>query len=137
PLAGCCGIAASGLRQRAVKEIFWCFELRNTDPHHPLCSRRGLDGRSVVAGKEARLQLADPVPALDKRQIRIFRKTALDLSLIKLLIVEGAECRRQAAQRPDQSKLGGDVVTNKSEPCLLREREAEPGFSLRLGKRIA
>src|ERR1700737_1353673 len=62
---------------------------------------------------------------------------ALYLTLIKLLIVEGAECRRQAAQRPDQPELSGDGVNGKPEPRLLREREAMLGFAFRLGKRIA
>src|ERR1700688_4367338 len=62
---------------------------------------------------------------------------ALDPMLIKLLIVEGAECRRQAAQRPDQPELGGDAVNDKPEPRLLREREAVLSFAVRLGKRIA
>src|ERR1700676_2660960 len=57
--------------------------------------------------------------------------------LIKLLIVKRAECRRQAAQRPDQPELGGDGVNDKPEPGLLREREAMLGFAFRLGKRIA
>src|SRR5713226_6162754 len=62
---------------------------------------------------------------------------ALDPRLIKLFIVEGAECRRQPAQRPDQSELGGDGVDDKPELHLLREREAMLGFAFRLGKRIA
>src|ERR1700726_3742622 len=61
----------------------------------------------------------------------------LDPTLIKLIIVEGAECRRQTAQRPDQPELGGDGVNDKPEPRLLREREAMLGFAFRLGKRIA
>src|SRR3984893_2495599 len=62
---------------------------------------------------------------------------ALEPRLIKLLIVEGAECRRQAAQRSDQPELGDDAVNDKPEPRLLREREAMLGFAFRLGKRIA
>src|ERR1700692_3414864 len=62
---------------------------------------------------------------------------ALDPSLIKLLSVEAAECRRQAAQRPDQPELRSDDVNDKSKPHLLREREAMLGFAFRLGKRIA
>src|SRR5882762_6494745 len=61
----------------------------------------------------------------------------LDSSLVELIVVEGAECRRQAAQRPDQPELGGDGVNDKPEPHLLREREALLGFAFRLGKRIA
>src|ERR1700752_3739501 len=62
---------------------------------------------------------------------------ALDAMLIKLMIVEGAEFRRQAAQRPDQPELGGDAVNDKPEPRVLREREATLGFAFHLGKRIA
>src|ERR1700694_4866977 len=62
---------------------------------------------------------------------------ALEPRLIELLVVEAAECRRQAAQRPDQPELGGDAVNDKPEPRLLREREAMLGFAFHLGKRIA
>ena len=54
-------------------------------------SRRGLDGGRIVAGKEARLQLADPVPALAQRQIRVTREMPLDPKLVELPIVKGAE----------------------------------------------
>src|SRR5882724_4182880 len=62
---------------------------------------------------------------------------ALDPTLIKVLIVEGAECRRQTAQRPDQPELGGDGVNDKPKPHLLREREALLGFAFRFDQRIA
>ena len=62
---------------------------------------------------------------------------ALEPKLIKLLIVEGAEFRRQAAQRPDQPELGGDDVNDETEPRLLREGEPILGFALHLGERIA
>ena len=114
------------------------FRTCDSDVHSSRCALDEASmARRIVAGKEARLQLADPVPALDKRQIRIVGKTALDPTLIKLLIVEGAECRRQAAQRPDQSELGGDGVNDKPEPRLLRERETTLGFAFHLGERIA
>src|ERR1700721_198635 len=61
----------------------------------------------------------------------------LDPTLIKLIIVEGAEFRRQTAQRPDQPELGGDGVNDKPEPRLLCEREAMFGFAFHLAKRIA
>ena len=62
---------------------------------------------------------------------------ALDPKLVELLIVKAAECRRQAAQRPDQRELRGDEVDDETEPRLLREREAMLGFALHLGERIA
>ena len=70
-------------------------------------------------------------------KIRVAGETALDPKLVKLLIVEGAECRRQAAERPDQPELRGDDVNDKTEPRLLRERETMLGFALHLGERIA
>ena len=57
--------------------------------------------------------------------------------LIKLSIVEAAEFRRQAAQRPDQPELRGDEVNAKREPRLLRKREAMLGFALHLNQRVA
>src|SRR5882672_5077555 len=61
----------------------------------------------------------------------------LDPGLVELFVVERAERWRQAAQRPDQSELGGDGVDDEPEPHLLREREALLGLAFRLGKRIA
>src|SRR5215831_12406711 len=62
---------------------------------------------------------------------------AFDLTLIELLIVEGAERPGQAAKRPDQPELGGDGVNDKLEPRLLRERETTLGFAFCLDKPIA
>jgi len=61
----------------------------------------------------------------------------LDANLVELLVVEGAECRRQAAQRPNEAELSGDGVNDEPEPHLLRERQALLGFAFGLGKRIA
>ena len=66
------GVAERGAGQRAVEVIFRRFERCTATSTAAVAPRRGLDGRSIVAGKEARLQLADPVPALGNRQIRIF-----------------------------------------------------------------
>ena len=65
-------VAGGGVGQRAVELIFGLFEVGWRCPQKLLRPRRGRDGRRIIAGKEARLQLADPVPALDKGQIRIF-----------------------------------------------------------------
>ena len=62
---------------------------------------------------------------------------ALDPKLIKLLIVKGAEIRRQAAERPDEPELRGDGVNDETEPHLLRKLEAMLGFALHLVERIA
>src|SRR5882724_6949721 len=62
---------------------------------------------------------------------------ALELKLIEPLIVEGAECRRQATERPDQPELRGDDVNDETEPGLLRKLEAILGFTLHLDERIS
>ena len=104
-------------------------------------SRCALDDAStadgIVAGKEAGLQLADPIPALGQRQIRVTRQMALESKLIELPIVEGAEFRRQAAERPDKPELRGDDVNDETEPRLLRKRETMLGFTLHLSERIS
>src|SRR5215471_7003217 len=44
------------------------------------------------------------------------------LELIEMLIVERAECRSCAAESPDQSELGSDIVDDQTEaqlPCKL------------------
>src|SRR3954454_9721531 len=77
----------------------------------------------MVAGKEARLQLADPVPALGQRQLPVTGETTLHPKLVKLLIVKATEIRRGAAERPNEPELRGDGVNGKTEPHLPRKRE--------------
>src|SRR5712671_3595440 len=60
PLVGRRGVAGCGVGQRAVKHIFGPFEVGWRGPQQSLRPRRSLDGRRIIAGKEARLQLADP-----------------------------------------------------------------------------
>ena len=83
------------------------------------------------------MQLSDPVPALGQRQHRVTRQMALEPKLIKLLIVEGAEFRRQATEGPDKPELRGDDVNDETEPHLLRKLEAILGFTLHLNERIS
>ena len=100
--------------------------------------RRGRrDCRRVLAGEETRLELTDGVPALGERQIRIRRETPLDLTLVKLLIVKGAERPRQPAERPDQPELRGDQIDDKAKPHLPRKREPILELALCLDERIA
>ena len=91
----------------------------------------------MVAGKEAGLQLADPVPALRRRQARVALQTLLEPALVELRVVEGAEVRRQSTKRPDQPELRGDDVDDETEPRLLRKFEPILGFALHLDERIS
>ena len=62
---------------------------------------------------------------------------ALELKLIKPLIVEAAKFRGQPTEGPDKSELRGDDVNDEAEPRLLGKRETVLGFRLHLGKRIS
>src|ERR1700751_1433765 len=101
-------------------------------PKQPLRPRRGIEGRLIVPGQEARLQLSDPVPALALRPCRVTRQMALELKLIKLLIIEGAEFRGQATEGSDKPELYCDEVNGEAKPSLSRKLEAMLGFMLHL-----
>ncbi len=130
-------IAERGLRQRGVEMVLRPLEEGRRRPEEAFCLRRRRDGGGVVAGEDARLQLADPVPAGGSRQARIRLQMPLEPLLVELGVVEAAELRRQTAQRPDQLELRGDDVDDETEPRLAREVEPGLGLSLHLGERIA
>src|SRR5262249_39120732 len=67
---------------------------------------------------------------------RITRQTALDLELVEPLVVETTKGLRQATERPDKPKLGGDDVDHEAEPHLLGRLEASLGFAFSVDERI-
>src|SRR4029450_3086681 len=97
---------------------------------------RRLHARDLIPGEEARLELAYPVPALGPRQHRVTRQTALDPALIKALVVETAEDRRQAAEGADQPKLRGEDCDQQTKPGFLGKREAFLGLALPVDERL-
>src|SRR5271165_1507412 len=113
------------------------FEMRHRRPWQPPRPRRRIDGRGIVAGKEAGLELSDPVAGFRKNQIRIVREPALDLKLVKLAVVEGAEFPRLAAQRTDEAALRAGEVYDELEPHLLRKRQANLHLALHFNERIS
>src|SRR3984885_12883265 len=136
-LAGWCGRADGSPRQCAIEMIFRGLEMTGQSPQERLRPRRGLAGFSILAGKEACLQLADPIPGRGMRQIRITSETVLDPKLVKLTIIKGSKCRRPSAKRPDQPELRGSDVNDEAEPRLPRKCEHCLGFRLRIGQRVA
>src|SRR5437588_759523 len=86
--------------------------------------RAAFDGGNVRTREEARLKLADEVPAGDESQPRILRQMLLEPALVELGIVERVELRGQAAEGPDESQLSSDDVGDVAEPELARELEA-------------
>src|ERR1700704_546541 len=106
-------------------------------PEKPSRLRCRLDCGRILLGEEASLQLADPIPAFRERQTWITLQVMFEPALVKLLIVEGAELWRQAAQCPDQPELRGDDVDDQPEPRLAREVEPILGFALHVTERIS
>ena len=75
--------------------MFRDFKIRRRCPQQLLRLQRRIDGCGVVAGKETRLPLADPIPALGARQIRVADETALNPQLFEILVIKGAEFSSQ------------------------------------------
>src|SRR5260370_7641016 len=89
----------------------------------------------MVPGEEARLQLQDPVLCPTVCETGVARQTAFEQVFIEPLIAEGAECRRQATEGPDQSELRSDDVNEKTQLRRLRILEAVLGFPLHFRER--
>src|SRR4029077_12454155 len=127
----------SGLGNPAIEFILRRLEKGWRRPEQRLSLRRGIDGRAIVPGQHARLQLPNPVPALGQSQIRLTCQVAFEAAFIELLIVKRSECRCQTAKHPDQSELRSDDVNDETEPRLLRKVETLLGFTLRFSQRIS
>src|SRR4029077_1847512 len=106
-LVGRCGVPGYGAGQRAVKVIFRRFKTGWGCQKQPLRPQGGIDGRRIVPSKEARLQLAGPIPAFGQRQNRVTGQMGLELELIKLPVVKGTKFLRQATEGSDQPELRG------------------------------
>src|SRR5215467_8190011 len=100
------------------------FDGRKRRPDQWLHPKGRVDGRRKVAGKEAPLQLASPIPALGKCQVPITRQTAYDPTFIELLVIERAESATRPSQHSDQRKLCRDDVDDEFELHLLRQRQS-------------
>src|ERR1700722_9294272 len=116
-------IATRRTCERAVEMVFGYLKERRRRPEKLLCFQCSLDSGNGIMRVNASLQFANPIPALRERQARFTLQMLLESVLVKPFIIEGTEHRRQAAQRPDKSKLGGDNVDYQAEsrfPCELQ-----------------
>src|ERR1700751_3209537 len=112
----------------ALELILCHLEKRCRSPEQRLSLRRRSDGRAIVAGQHASLQLPNPVPALRQGQVRLTRQVAFAAGIIELRIVKAPERRGQPTQRPDQPELRGNDVDDEAEPRLLRKLESPIGL---------
>src|SRR5207253_2455533 len=107
---GGCRIAERSPRQRKVELVLCYLEESRRRREQWSCVRGRPDRGRVGTREEARLQLADPVPAGGDLQARLLRQVLLERVLVERGIVEGDEVRGQAAEGPDQPELGRDDV---------------------------
>ena len=80
-----------------------------------------------------RLYLSDAVQPVGKRRVRV----AGQLGFAELFIVEGAELRRQAAQRPDEPEVRLDDSNDVSQLPLLRKLKTTLRLALHFNEWIS
>src|SRR5215475_1343368 len=130
-------VAASGVRKRGEKTMFRPREFCRLGPEQLLRVGGGLEGRCVVARKEARLQLSDPPPASRKALTCGTRELALELPFVEIPVIEAAERARKTTERADEPEMRLGRVDHKPETGTLRELEVKLGFALHLRQWIA
>src|SRR5713226_6869165 len=130
-------VVECGPGEPAIEFILRRLKKRWRRPEQRLSLRRCIDGRAIVPGQHARLQLPNPVPALRQSEIPLTCQMVLEAEFVELLTVERSERRCQATKRPDQLELRGDDLDDEAEPRLLRKLEAPFGLTLRVCQRIS
>src|SRR5690242_21692329 len=96
-----------------------------------------MDSGTIVSGKETGLHLSGPIPELRQTQNRVTRQMALELKLIKPVVIEAAKFQGQPTEHSDDLDLCGDDVNNEAEARSPGKLEAVLGFRLYLGKLIS
>src|SRR5262245_21121604 len=103
--------------------VFGQVELSRYRPQHRRSFRCSRDSRCLVAGVNARLQLANPIPGRGNSQPGVVLQMLLETALVELRVVEGGKVRRQSAERPDESELRDDDIADEAEPRASHEFE--------------
>src|ERR1700745_1107821 len=97
-LVGRCGIPGCRVGECAIEMKLCGFELRRRCPKQSLRPQRGFDSRSIIPSNEASLCLSNEIPELGQHQSRRVPQMALELKLVKTVIVEAAEGRREPTE---------------------------------------
>ena len=137
PLLGGGLIATRRPRERRVEMVLGMLELSGRGPEQRLDLRRSHDPRRRIAGVDASLQLANPIPTSAYRQLGIALQPPREDVLVEIRVVEGIEVRRQSPHRPDELKLPGDAVAGETEAHFTREFEPLLCLPLDLAERIS
>src|SRR6202049_744213 len=123
PIYGRGRIATRRPTKCPVEMVFRQLYLCRHGPKQRRGFRRRRDGSCAVAGVNARLQLANPIAGRGDSQTGIAIQVLLEAALVELRIIEGVEVRCKSTERPDESVLRGNEVTDETEPHLLHEFE--------------
>src|SRR6202045_3247552 len=137
PLVGRGHIATRRSRKRRIEMVLSQLELRRRRPKHRCSFRCSRNSRRKVAGVNARLQLANPIPRRGKGQLGFALQALLEAALVELRAIEGCKNRPQSTEHTDQPELPGHAVADESERHLPYEFESFLGLQLDLTKRIS
>src|ERR1700681_2348000 len=107
-------IAARRSTKCPVEMVFRQLYLCRNGPKQRCGFRCSRNGRCAVAGVNARLQLANPIAGRGDSQTGIIVQMLLEAALVELRIIEGVEVRCKSTERPDESVLRGNEVTDET-----------------------
>ncbi len=128
----------AAMRERGVEGELHDLEERLRRPEQRPRPVRGGDRAGVVAGEVEELQLADPVPAVRDREVRIGLEVALDRSLVEVLVGERAEAGAVSPRSARiELQLRREGVEHEAELDLPHERERGLDLALHRGERLA
>src|SRR6202790_4835857 len=105
PLLGRGNLAIRRSRKRRVEMVLSQLELRRRRPKHRFSFRCSRNSRRVVAGVNARLQLANPIPRRGKGQLRFALRPLLEADLVELRAIEGCKGRLLPTEPPESPAL--------------------------------
>src|ERR1700737_4859560 len=137
PLLGRGNLAIRRSRRRRVEMVFSQLELRRRRPKHRRSFRCSRNSRRAVAGVNARLQLANPIPRRGKGQLGFALQTLLEAALVELRAIEGCKGRPQSTEYPDEPELPDHAVAGESERHLPYEFESILGLPLGFTERTS
>src|SRR5882757_2173101 len=137
PLVGRGHIATRRSRKRRIEMVLSNLELRRRRPKYRCSFRCGRNSRRVVAGVDACLQLANPIPRRGKGQLGFALETLLEAALVELRAIEGCKDRLQSTEHTDKPELPDHAVADESERHLPYEFESILGLPLGLTERIS
>src|ERR1700680_2139823 len=106
-------------------------------PKHRRRFRCSRNSRRKVAGVNARLQLANPIPRRGKGQLRFALEALLEAALVELRAIAGCKDRLKSTEHTEHPELPDHAVADESERHLPYEFESILGLPLGLTARIS